>query len=61
MLKKRKIQGYFWYVDNIRLVFDSFTNVRAFCTKFNGMAPRTKCTVEKSKNNNNTQSLLFTN
>jgi len=47
MLKKKKIQGYFWYVDNIRFVFYSFTNVRPFCTKFNDMAPRTKCTLEK--------------
>ena len=52
MLKERKIQGYFWYVDNIHFVFDSFTSIHAFCTKFNDMAPRTKRTMKKSENNN---------
>jgi len=52
LLIKHKVEGYFRYVDDIRVMYkDDKTNIHRVLEDFNNLAPSMKFTLEKEQNN----------
>jgi len=52
LLKKHRIEGYFWYVDDILVIYnDDNTNIYNVLEDFNNLAPKLKFALEKEQKN----------